>query len=824
MSKDLAVRQLADLAEVSDGAIEILGSTQSDDGAALIDVSLDTSGIETVNGGIYVRDRERFKIIVTHRFPHVPPAVRTPHRRWAGTPHVQWGRVLCLYAATSVEWNPSDGMRGLIERLVLWLERAAAGTLDPDGQPLHPPVAYASTDAGDLVVRTDVGELVPWGDGRPDAATSLIYAWCTYGGERLDVSQWLEPEALFERVLADEINDTDHAGRRHVVAAALFVSDEIAFEYPRKAAELVEGLSELGITRETLLSGVTIAGAANRIISAADESDQLPVVVLLGTPSRRVSGSRRLAHLSAWRFDDLGEQITSLLARTANLSDALSDNVRSLANDWLHFAKVRWMTVHEDRPEVTSRRDADTAAAWLRNKRVLVVGCGALGAPIAEQCVRAGVASLTVADNGVVKPGLLVRQPYSDSDIGRRKAEVLATRLTSIHRNLTVTSFTGNVLDMFTGDADPPSYDLVIDATANIGVRTAIEAARARQRDVWPPVICGLFGHDATRGIGLLSRAGATGGPHDVLRRVAIDARGHAAAEWAAIANDIFPDPPRTDRFFPEPGCSEPTFVGGATQADALASSLLWAALDELSADPADQEPMVAFAIRLPGGRSATGPSRLNWPDDTVVTDTSGRYEIRMSVRALAEMRAEVRRGARTRGLGHETGGMLLGSFDDAVGCIYVDVATGPSPDSVLSPTYFGHGTQGTQDVVDHHRERTARRVGFVGMWHTHPGGSAHPSVIDTAGMDWLVSPDGAGRRALMVVLGGDKVDWSAWRDEGLLPDLHVEVVDRTAIAEPTTGSGHVAPAVIACALPGGYYQPEPTPAAPWWRRLWRQR
>jgi integrative and conjugative element protein (TIGR02256 family) len=823
MSKYLAVRQLADLAEVSDGAVEILGSSESDDGAVLLDVSLDTSGFETVNGGIHVRDRERFEIVVTDRFPHVPPSVVTHHRRWAGTPHVQWGRVLCLYAATSVEWNPSDGMRGFIERLVLWLERAAAGTLDPDGQPLHPPVAYASAEAGVLVVRADVGELVPWGDGRPDAATSLIYAWCVYDGERLDVSEWLEPEALFERVLADEVSDTDEAGQRHVVAAALFVSDEIAFEYPRKAADLIEGLSELGITRETLLSGVTIAGAANRIISSADESDQLPVVVLLGTPSRRVSGSGRLAHLSAWRFDDLGKQITSLLGTAASLSDALSDKVRSLANDWLGFAKVLWMTVHEDRPEVTNRRDADTAAAWLRNKRVLVLGCGALGAPIAEQCVRAGVASLTVADHGVVKPGLLVRQPCGDSDIGRRKTEALAARLTGIRRDLTLTPFTGNVLDMFTGDADPPPYDLVIDATANIGVRTAIEAARGRQRDVWPPVICGLFGYDATRGIGLLSRAGATGGPHDVLRRVAIDARGHTAAEWADIANDIFPDPPRTDRFFPEPGCSEPTFVGGATQADALASSLLWAALNELSNDSADQEPMVAFAIRLPGGKSATGPSRLSWPDDTVVTDTSGGYEIRMSVRALAEMRAEVRRGARTRGLGHETGGMLLGSFDDAVGCIYVDLATGPSPDSVLSPMYFGHGTEGTQDVVDHHRERTARRVGFVGMWHTHPGGRAHPSEIDTAGMDWLVSPDGAGRRALMVILGGDKADWSAWCDDGLLPDLYVEVVDRTAIAEPTTGRGHIAPAVIASARPGGYYQPEPTPAAPWWRRLWRQ-
>ena len=55
---------------------------------------------------------------------------------------MQWGRHLCLYAAPSVEWVPSGGMDSFIERLAAWVVRAAEGTLDPDGQPLHPPVAY----------------------------------------------------------------------------------------------------------------------------------------------------------------------------------------------------------------------------------------------------------------------------------------------------------------------------------------------------------------------------------------------------------------------------------------------------------------------------------------------------------------------------------------------------------------------------------------------------------------------------------------------------------------------------------------------------------
>ena len=154
---DLARRQLVDLVERSEGAIELVKSTV-DGRWTVFEVALDTRGIATGNPvGIHVRARNRFEIIVDDRFPYHPPTVRALHRRWAGTPHVQWGRQLCLYAAPSVEWDPRNGMRGLIDRLLTWLQRAAAGTLDPDGQPLHPPVTYTTPGAGWIVINPDLG-------------------------------------------------------------------------------------------------------------------------------------------------------------------------------------------------------------------------------------------------------------------------------------------------------------------------------------------------------------------------------------------------------------------------------------------------------------------------------------------------------------------------------------------------------------------------------------------------------------------------------------------------------------------------------------------
>lgn len=819
---ELALRQLQELASVSNGAIELVKTWEAEAGLVL-DISLDTRGIERKGEGIVVRNRERFQVVVDDGYPYRPPWVWVSHTRWAGTPHVQWKRHLCLYAAPSVEWKPADGMRGLVERLVSWLQRAAEGTLDPDGQPLHPPVTYSSAEAGRIIVNPDVGDLVPWSDTIVSGQTQLVYAWCERVGKRIDILEWLTPEDAYGRVLADDFEPLDAAGRPFYVAPLILVSDELSMEYPSKAAALANALEEFGVSRDELLRAITSAGTFNGAIAdIASLEETAPVAVLLGTPARRDAGTRRLAHITAWRIDDFGEEVASLLRRVGRLDDVeLQGHVRLLAHNWLGFSDVKWMVVHESRPEVTNRRDEGSAASWLRGKRVLVLGCGALGAPIAEHCVRAGVNALTVADNSSVKPGILMRQPYSDADIGYNKARRLARRLSGIRRDLTVEPITSNVIGLFTGEEQvPPDYDLVVDATADVGVRAAIEKARSTQRDQWPPLITGLFGHDAIRAIGILSRPGATGAGHDVLRRVAIDGRGAAATTWHDVVDDFFPDPPRTEMFFPEPGCSAPTFTGSAVQTEALASMLLWATISELAAQ-SETDPMVALAIRLPGAVTGHGVSRLSWPNDHVATDVTGRYEIRISASGLAEMRAEARRGDRARGSNVETGGMLLGSFDEAARSLYVDFAAGPSPDSALSALYFDHGTSGTQELIEHHQARTANRVGFIGMWHTHPYGRAHPSPTDEAGMGWIVSPHGTGRRALMLILGGPRPIWDAWRERGDLPDLYLRVVDRHHEDERPIDRSR--PQVIpdATYYPGGYYQPdsESPHSLSWWRK-----
>jgi adenylyltransferase/sulfurtransferase len=59
--------------------------------------------------------------------------------------------------------------------------------------------------------------------------------------------------------------------------------------------------------------------------------------------------------------------------------------------------------------------------------RVLIVGCGGLGAPVIQLLAAAGVGTLTLIDDDVVEPSNLNRQTlFSVDDVGRRKADVAA--------------------------------------------------------------------------------------------------------------------------------------------------------------------------------------------------------------------------------------------------------------------------------------------------------------------------------------------------------------------------------------------------------------
>jgi integrative and conjugative element protein (TIGR02256 family) len=806
----LATDQLTEIADRSDGAVEVLrGPCQPGAGqSVVIDIALDCSGLSRDPAGVPLRATETFSLEISPAFPFTVPQVSVPHTRWAGTPHVQWQKILCLYAAPAVEWLPADGMSGLLDRLILWLRRAAAGDLDPEDQPLHPPVAYVSLAAGVAVVRLNL----------PEGAARFMVAVCEHDRQsRADVTEWVTPEQWKLRFRAAELNgELDGDGRRLFGAAVILLGQDIGFEYPDKADALLAGLGNAGADAAGLLGLLGTVAAINARLDAvhAQQGHDLParpLLLFVGTPSRRVPGrDRRLTHLVCWRLDEAGQKLLA----TARLAEADDHELAVAVAAWIEQATTTWMPVMEARPEVTRRRDSGSSAAWLSGKRVLILGCGAFGAPAAEICVRAGAAEVTVADNGIVRPGILVRQPYEDVDIGQYKAVALAGHLNQIYADDRVSALPQDIIVTVLQDEMPAAqFDLIIDAAANAAVTARLEYCRAQSPGDWPAVLTMLIGHDGRRGIVALARPGASGVGRDILRKVGIAVCSDQAGQLADVRDDFFPESPRAEFFQPEPGCSDPTFTGSAAETGALAAHLLTAGLDALAgrAGPHGDQPLSAAVVRLDpphGPGPDAGTQWLGWPNDLVTADDGDGYEVRLSPAAIREMRAESARGARVRGRSIETGGMAFGEIDDACRCIWIDMATGPPPDSRLSTWHFDHGTDGVQEVADYYRTRSREITVFAGLWHTHPDHAAWPSPTDTAGMQQFLAPPAlAVPRAVMIILGGSAQAWSAWLRDGRLPDFYVRLVRHNPAGTPQP------PAVPARhnreAWPGGFAIPD---------------
>lgn len=114
--------------------------------------------------------------------------------------------------------------------------------------------------------------------------------------------------------------------------------------------------------------------------------------------------------------------------------------------------------------------------------RVLVVGLGGLGSPIALYLAAAGIGHLDIADGDEVDASNLQRQIlHGETDVGRPKSVSAADRLRALNAGLTLTvrdeALQGDVLDAAVRDAD-----VVVDGTDALDVRYALNAACLRHR------------------------------------------------------------------------------------------------------------------------------------------------------------------------------------------------------------------------------------------------------------------------------------------------------------------------------------------------------
>ena len=109
--------------------------------------------------------------------------------------------------------------------------------------------------------------------------------------------------------------------------------------------------------------------------------------------------------------------------------------------------------------------------AKLRAARVLVVGAGGLGSPLALYLAAAGVGTIGLVDHDALELSNLQRQvAHSTARIGRNKAESAAETLAALNPEVRVEVHALR-LDADAAEALVPRYDIVCDGTDNFATR-----------------------------------------------------------------------------------------------------------------------------------------------------------------------------------------------------------------------------------------------------------------------------------------------------------------------------------------------------------------
>ena len=117
-------------------------------------------------------------------------------------------------------------------------------------------------------------------------------------------------------------------------------------------------------------------------------------------------------------------------------------------------------------------------------KKLIVIGCGGIGSPLAELLIRGGFQNLILVDNDIIEQTNLQRQMFFENEIGKSKAKTLKNHLLKINKNANIEAYQDRVslsnIDNFSNNVD-----LIIDATDNFESRIMINFYCEQNNKTW---------------------------------------------------------------------------------------------------------------------------------------------------------------------------------------------------------------------------------------------------------------------------------------------------------------------------------------------------
>lgn len=658
---------------------------------------------------------DRFLSVIALRedFPH------TPHRNWVpkGMP-----RSLCVddrpWQEARLTWSPAECVR----RIRQWLAKAARGELHDPAQPLEP---FFYSSGYKLILPRAIIEHADTGD-----ATRLI-GTVQEGG---DLSVFI--------ARADDVAFKNTKSKGRMAILPFVFPDQVMAgirDLPETLGELVSMATDLGVD----IMGDLRKRLANWVGWKSGEFDSLSahlVICIIGKvtdpgTSRSVLDAR--AFFVTRTAGEVGIEVGSLLPARDSGVKGTKSYVAAVPADKSKTGsgiRIEPMDIYLDFDRALG---AEISGCGKPDERkVTMVGAGAIGSHIALMLAREGAFRWTVVDKDTLLPHNLARHGLPRLYVGYHKAASLAHQIEDIlNEDGAATAIVADCLEPSEQEAAELAKafgvaDEIIDASASIAVSRHLsdlpDAAARRMSTFFNPrgTAVVLLAEGKDRSISLREIEAQYYNVILTTRELKDHLATQAGVRYSGSCRTL------TNRI-PERSAAilSGVVAGGIKrQLDLEAGGInIWSLGDD-------------------GGIRA-----LHFDLLPPLRRLLGEWTVTVDGRLATQLRQD-----RQEQLPSETGGVLLGIVDFERRAIHVAHALTAPPDSQGSAAGFERGVQGLESGIEEACKTVMHQIRYVGEWHSHPkGATAAPSTTDIGQMCWLsVGLVSEGCPAVVLIVG----------------------------------------------------------------------
>lgn len=346
-----------------------------------------------------------------------------------GFPH-QDGRTgaLCLKPSRAYPFDPAERLHAYVESAQEWLEDAANDTLLIPGQPWELP--DFRVDRNDLPPPLYILESpasFPYWKVRIGQFGSVQLAGYRHGRGLVPVRFSGANDPAFE----PEVSDGFLQRKVAVMGTWVLLPSHLAWRHrPSRNFEDLEGLCRA--------AGVDLWTPLRRALKA--KPCEGFHYLLVGAPIPRIVGEEPSeVHWQPIAFPQQrsGPFVPGTRPKSRTSADQRSFRAR-MRGSLLHQA-IPWATVQNVAPDRLAKRGA--LHGGMRETRICLLGCGAVGSVFSEYIVRGAARDLALFDCETLDLENLSRHTLAGPEVGRSKAVDLARRLNGIHPLATVRGF-----------------------------------------------------------------------------------------------------------------------------------------------------------------------------------------------------------------------------------------------------------------------------------------------------------------------------------------------------------------------------------------------